>query len=151
MTQNEQSYKKVIDDKKMILDQHMTTVMQEDPIYTRPHSKHFLMEAIARDSKFLADNGRIDYSLLIGLDDSKNEMVVGIVDYVRKFGLDKRFEMVSKTVKIYFQKTGSTQPADPRVRFGKKSCVGITMKTNYVNYKTGGYACYYLVTHFMNK
>ena len=102
----------------MILDQHMTTVMQEDPIYTRPHSKHFLMEAIARDGKFLAENGRIDYSLLIGLDDSKNEMVVGIVDYVRKFGLDKRFEMVSKTVKIYFSKTGA-QPADPRV-----SCLG---------------------------
>ena len=116
----------------MILDQHMTTVMQEDPIYTRPHSKHFLMEAIARDGKFLAENGRIDYSLLIGLDDSKNEMVVGIVDYVRKFGLDKRFEMVSKTVKIYFSKTGA-QPADPRVScLGERSLFAQTRQNDFV-------------------
>ena len=92
----------------------MTSVLQEDPIITRPHDKHLLIETIARDGKFLAENKRIDYSLLIGLDNVKNEMVVGIVDYVGQFGLDKKFEMVSKQVKIYFMKTGAA-PADPRV------------------------------------
>ena len=100
----------------MILDQHMTSVIQEDPIFTRPHSKHILMEAIARDGKFLAEMGRIDYSLLIGLDDARGEMVVGIVDYLRKFGLDKKFEMVTKTVIIMFQNPGN-RPADSRVGF----------------------------------
>ena len=114
LTASEPSYKTVVENKKMILDQHMTSVIQEDPIITRPHSKHVLMEAIERDGKFLSDNGRIDYSLLIGLDDSRSEMVVGIVDYLRKFGLDKKFEMVTKTVIIMFSNPVN-RPADSRV------------------------------------
>jgi len=35
--------------------------------------------AITNDSKFLASQMVMDYSLLVGLDDESNELVVGII------------------------------------------------------------------------
>ncbi|CAG8545859.1 16743_t:CDS:2 [Acaulospora morrowiae] len=34
----------------------------------------------------------MDYSLLVGFDEEKHELVVGIVDFIRTFTLDKRLE-----------------------------------------------------------
>ena len=39
----------------------------------------------------------MDYSLLVGLDDS-NLLIVGIIDYIRKFTIDKRIESFMKQV-----------------------------------------------------
>lgn len=38
----------------------------------------------------------MDYSLLVGLDD--NYLIVGIIDYIRKFTIDKRIESYLKQV-----------------------------------------------------
>lgn len=38
----------------------------------------------------------MDYSLLVGLDGS--ELIVGIIDYIRKFTIDKRIESYLKQV-----------------------------------------------------
>jgi 1-phosphatidylinositol-3-phosphate 5-kinase len=38
----------------------------------------------------------MDYSLLVGLDD--NFLIVGIIDYIRKFTIDKRIESYLKQV-----------------------------------------------------
>ncbi len=49
------------------------------PFYLREHSKRILRGALYNDSKFLADINVMDYSLVVGVDGQKNELVVGIV------------------------------------------------------------------------
>lgn len=40
----------------------------------------------------------MDYSLLVGLDNDENFLIVGIIDYIRKFTIDKRIESYLKQV-----------------------------------------------------
>lgn len=81
------------------------------PFYLREHSKRILRGALYNDSKFLADINVMDYSLVVGVDSSNNELVVGIVgkcgpvldiimsdlngsptDYIRTYTWDKKLE-----------------------------------------------------------
>ena len=57
----------------------MNPVSCENPLYIRPHTKTVLSVALANDSKFLKEQSVMDYSLLVGLDTSTNELVVGII------------------------------------------------------------------------
>lgn len=43
------------------------------------HSKRIIRESIRNDTQFLADANIMDYSLLVGVDDERRELVVGIV------------------------------------------------------------------------
>ena len=52
--------------------------MVDSPLYLHQHSKVVLMSAITRDTEFLASHLIMDYSLLIGVDESK-ELVIGII------------------------------------------------------------------------
>lgn len=56
-----------------------------------------MRDAILRDATFLEKNYVMDYSLLVGLDDN-NLLIVGIIDYIRKFTIDKRVESFLKQV-----------------------------------------------------
>lgn len=49
------------------------------PLYVLSHSKAVLRDAILRDVLFLESKGIIDYSLLVGLDNQKNVLVLGII------------------------------------------------------------------------
>jgi len=79
------------------------------PFYFREHSKRILRGALYNDSKFLADINVMDYSLVVGVDSQRNELVVGIVgefqsrcvdrdccwlesDYIRTYTWDKKLE-----------------------------------------------------------
>lgn len=55
-----------------------------------------MKEVIQRDASFLEKNHVMDYSLLVGVDD--NFLIVGIIDYIRKFTIDKRIESYLKQV-----------------------------------------------------
>ena len=55
------------------------------PFYLREHSKRILRGALFNDSKFLADINVMDYSLVVGVDSAKNELVVGIVGMLAAF------------------------------------------------------------------
>lgn len=88
----------------------------DSPLYIRSHSKAVLNRAIEQDTKFLADNSVMDYSLLVGLEPSTDELVLGIigknarihyrlfvdltlaihVDYIRTFTWDKKLETMVK-------------------------------------------------------
>lgn len=39
----------------------------------------------------------MDYSLLVGFDDEKRELVVGVIDYIRTFTWDKKIETFVKS------------------------------------------------------
>jgi len=43
------------------------------------HSKTVLSQAISSDTQFLASQSVMDYSLLVGLDKERRELVVGII------------------------------------------------------------------------
>ena len=58
---------------------HKFTAAHLAPFYLREHSKRILRGALYNDSKFLSDINVMDYSLVVGVDSQKNELVVGIV------------------------------------------------------------------------
>ncbi|KAE9551293.1 hypothetical protein FO519_005499 [Halicephalobus sp. NKZ332] len=66
-------------------------------IYIHPYSKTALNQAMLNDSHFLTSLDIMDYSLLAGICDDTGEVVIGIVDYMRTFTLDKKFESLVKT------------------------------------------------------
>ncbi len=54
-------------------------VSVDHPLYIRPHSKTVLTLAITNDTQFLSSHLVMDYSLLVGMDESRKELVVGII------------------------------------------------------------------------
>ncbi|XP_014488639.1 PREDICTED: 1-phosphatidylinositol 3-phosphate 5-kinase [Dinoponera quadriceps] len=80
----------------VLLDENLLNMSCDSPLYIRSHSKAVLNRAIEQDTKFLADNSVMDYSLLVGLEPSSDELVLGIIDYIRTFTWDKRLETMVK-------------------------------------------------------
>ncbi|GAA5907063.1 hypothetical protein JCM6882_005159 [Rhodosporidiobolus microsporus] len=68
-----------------------------DQLLIYPHSKTLLRDALANDVQFLSDNDGIDFSLLIGVDDSRSELVVGLIDTIGVFNTLKLVEHRAKT------------------------------------------------------
>lgn len=54
-------------------------MIRERPIFFRPHSKAILSRAIHNDTEFLAQQMVMDYSLLVGIDEARSELVTGII------------------------------------------------------------------------
>lgn len=81
----------------VLLDENLVKASIESPMYIFPHSKAVLMDSISRDTEFLATHSVMDYSLLVGVDDSEKQFVVGIIDYMRTYTWDKKVEMLVKT------------------------------------------------------
>lgn len=80
----------------VLLDENLLNMSCDSPLYIRPHSKSVLNKAIEEDTKFLADNCVMDYSLLVGLEPNTDELVLGIIDYIRTFTWDKKIETIVK-------------------------------------------------------
>ncbi|XP_075789927.1 1-phosphatidylinositol 3-phosphate 5-kinase isoform X1 [Pelodiscus sinensis] len=84
----------------VLLDENLLKMVRDNPLYIRSHCKAVLRASIHSDSHFLSSHLIIDYSLLVGRDDTSNELVVGIIDYIRTFTWDKKLEMVVKSTGI---------------------------------------------------
>ena len=54
-------------------------VIRESPIFFRPHSKAILSRAIHNDTEFLSQQMVMDYSLLVGIDEARSELIIGII------------------------------------------------------------------------
>ena len=91
----------------VLMDENFLRIACERPFYVRDKVKADLMAAIARDAKFLCDIKVMDYSLLVGKDVITNELVVGIIDYLRPFSIDKMIESQMKKTSGYFQVSDS--------------------------------------------
>lgn len=66
----------------------------------REYSKRILRAALYNDSLFLTDMNVMDYSLIVVLDAKRNELVIGIIDYLRTYTWDKRVESFVKETAI---------------------------------------------------
>ncbi|KAF8584674.1 hypothetical protein K439DRAFT_1566358 [Ramaria rubella] len=77
---------------EVLLDENLVQSAHINPLYLREHSKRILRGALWNDSRFLADLNVMDYSLVVGVDSVKNELVMGIVDYIRTYTWDKKLE-----------------------------------------------------------
>ncbi|XP_071447808.1 1-phosphatidylinositol 3-phosphate 5-kinase isoform X2 [Hetaerina americana] len=85
------------DSEIVLLDENLLKMTCESPLYIQSHSKAVLTRAINNDTLFLASQSVMDYSLLVGLDEEKKELIVGIIDYIRTFTWDKRLENMVKS------------------------------------------------------
>ncbi|CAG02599.1 unnamed protein product, partial [Tetraodon nigroviridis] len=84
----------------VLLDENLLKLIHDNPLYIRSHCKSILRAAIHSDAYFLSSHLIIDYSLLVGWDDATDQLVVGIIDYIRTFTWDKKLEMVVKSTGI---------------------------------------------------
>ncbi|KAF9616143.1 hypothetical protein IFM89_028609, partial [Coptis chinensis] len=79
-------------DNKVLLDQNLIEAMPTCPIFVGNKAKRLLERAVWNDTSFLASIDVMDYSLLVGVDEEKHELVLGIIDFVRQYTWDKHLE-----------------------------------------------------------
>ncbi|KHN87270.1 1-phosphatidylinositol 3-phosphate 5-kinase [Toxocara canis] len=84
----------------VLLDENLVKDLWNNQLYVHPHSKAALNMAISNDSHFLSAQHVMDYSLLVGVDEANGELILGIVDYMRTYTLDKKLESWVKIVAI---------------------------------------------------
>ncbi|KAM7270081.1 hypothetical protein ACFE04_029295 [Oxalis oulophora] len=77
---------------KILLDMNLLETLRTEPIFLRSKAKRSLERAIWNDTSFLASVDVMDYSLLVGVDKERNELVLGIIDFMRQYTWDKHLE-----------------------------------------------------------
>ncbi|KAL6600768.1 hypothetical protein ACP70R_045053 [Stipagrostis hirtigluma subsp. patula] len=77
---------------KVLLDSNLIEVLHTKPIFLGSKAKRRLERAVWNDTSFLASLDVMDYSLLVGIDEEKKELVVGIIDFLRQYTWDKQLE-----------------------------------------------------------
>ncbi|TVU09488.1 hypothetical protein EJB05_42964 [Eragrostis curvula] len=77
---------------KVLLDSNLIEALHTKPIFLGSKAKRNLERAVWNDTSFLASLDVMDYSLLVGIDEEKKELVVGIIDFLRQYTWDKQLE-----------------------------------------------------------
>ncbi|GAA0141595.1 kinase [Lithospermum erythrorhizon] len=96
---------------KVLLDQNLIEAMPTSPIFVGNKAKRLLERAVWNDTAFLASVDVMDYSLLVGIDEEKHELVLGIIDFMRQYTWDKHLETWVKASGIL----GGPKNASPTV------------------------------------
>lgn len=76
----------------VLQDQNLIETMRSSPIFVGNKAKHHLERAVWNDTSFLNSINVMDYSLLVGVDEEQQELVLGIIDFVRQYTWDKQLE-----------------------------------------------------------
>ncbi|KAF5777306.1 putative 1-phosphatidylinositol-3-phosphate 5-kinase [Helianthus annuus] len=77
---------------KTLLDMNLLEALRTNPIFLGSKAKRTLERAVWNDTSFLASIDVIDYSLLVGVDEERKELVLGIIDFMRQYTWDKHLE-----------------------------------------------------------
>ncbi|XP_044475792.1 putative 1-phosphatidylinositol-3-phosphate 5-kinase FAB1D isoform X2 [Mangifera indica] len=86
-------YNSVVDGSgNVLLDQNFVKDMNSSPLYVSNNLKRILQRAVWNDTTFLTSIDVMDYSLLVGVDTEHQELVCGIIDYLRQYTWDKHLE-----------------------------------------------------------
>ncbi|CAM8946011.1 unnamed protein product [Rhodiola kirilowii] len=109
------------DSGEVFLDQNFVNDMGSSPFYVSRTEKHRLERALWNDTVFLNSIQVMDYSLLVGIDAEKKELVCGIIDYLRQYTWDKQLETWVKSSLVVPKNVMPTiiSPVDYKRRFRK--------------------------------
>ena len=77
---------------EVLLDENLMQIMGENPLFIRDYSKKLLKACVWNDTLFLSKLNVMDYSMLVAIDETTRELVIGIVDFIRTFTWDKKLE-----------------------------------------------------------
>ncbi len=104
----------------VLLDDNLVEFIFRSPLYVHVTDKDRLRNSIFNDTLFLSQRNVVDYSLLVGIDGDTGELVVGIIDYIRQYTLDKKFETLVKSTGLIGTGKGAptvVSPKDYKKRF----------------------------------
>jgi len=103
----------------VLLDQNFIEDMRSMPIYIEGKTKNLMERAIWNDTSFLCRMNVMDYSLFVGVDKQKKELVFGIIDYLRQYTWDKQLESWVKTSLVVPKNLSPTviSPKEYKLRF----------------------------------
>ncbi|KAJ6807252.1 putative 1-phosphatidylinositol-3-phosphate 5-kinase FAB1B [Iris pallida] len=109
------------DPEKVLLDENFIEDMRRSPMYIGGRNKHLFQRAIWNDTSFLTSINVMDYSLLVGVDKQRHELVFGIIDYLRQYTWDKQLETWVKSSLVVPKNSLPTviSPKEYKKRFRK--------------------------------
>ncbi|KAL6971147.1 1-phosphatidylinositol-3-phosphate 5-kinase [Sarracenia purpurea var. burkii] len=112
-------FKKSLDD-RFIIKQVQKTELESFEEFAPEHFK-YLTDSLGSGCpthliKVLASVDMMDYSLLVGVDDECEELVIGIIDFMRQYTCDKHLETWVKTSGI----PGGLKNASPTIVYPKQ-------------------------------
>ncbi|XP_028759080.1 putative 1-phosphatidylinositol-3-phosphate 5-kinase FAB1C [Neltuma alba] len=84
-----------------MLDLNLLEALRTKPIFLGSMAKRRLERAVWNDTAFLGSVDVMDYSLLVGVDDERKELVLGIIDFMRQYTWDKHLETWVKASGIF--------------------------------------------------
>ena len=100
------------DDKDVVLmDENLLEMMYGEPICVTNEAKAMLAMTVWNDTLCLSSLNVMDYSLLVGVDETNNRLVLGIIDYMRTYTWDKQIETYVKRSGIL----GGTGPSKSKI------------------------------------
>ena len=73
----------------------------DNPLYVRGYSQSVLNKALNADTQFLASQLVMDYSLLVGIDDDNNQLIVGLIG---SSIFDRLLFLLALLVKSFFKR-----------------------------------------------
>ncbi|XWS21867.1 hypothetical protein CRYUN_Cryun30bG0092600 [Craigia yunnanensis] len=113
----------------VLLDQNFVNDMNSSPLYVSNKAKRLLQRAVWNDTTFLNSINVMDYSLLVGVDTQRRELVCGIIDYLRQYTWDKQLETWVKSSLVVPKNVLPTviSPKEYKKRFRK------FMSTNFLS------------------
>ncbi|KAI3431935.1 PIPK domain-containing protein [Psidium guajava] len=97
----------------VLLDQNFVKDMNSSPLYVSNNAKKLLQRAVWNDTSFLNSINVMDYSLLVVVDQQKQELVCGIIDFLRQYTWDKQLETWVKS-SLYLPKNQSPTVISPK-------------------------------------
>jgi len=89
------------------------------PLPLNDRAKATFHMSILNDTLFLTIINVLDYSILVGIDEERNELVVGIIDFMRQYDILKQMERVGKSIPMVVGSEAPTiiQPPLYKARF----------------------------------
>ena len=104
---------------QVLLDENFLEFTKGRPLPLTDRARAIFHMSILNDTLFLSIINIIDYSILVGIDEEKHELVVGIIDYMRQYDIIKQMERVGKSVSMIAgaQQPTIIQPNNYKIRF----------------------------------
>lgn len=102
-----------------LLDGDFLEFTNSRPLPLTDRAKAVFHMSILNDTLFLSIINVLDYSILVGIDEEKMELVVGIIDFMRQYDILKQMERVGKSLPMVVGSEAPTiiQPPLYKARF----------------------------------